>query len=244
MDRGSSMASSEEATAVGNPFSNKAIRRAFVRKVYLILSVQLLMTCAVISLTVFEPHTNEWVKRNPGFGMLSLLLSFFILIPVQCCCPDVLRSFPCNFIILFLFTATFATATAFTTAAYDTHEVLLAAAITGIVFISLTIFAMQSAIDFTALNGIMFCFLITLLLFGILVIFLGKTFPILRLVYSCLGALLFSVYIIVDTQLIMGGERKLQISPEDYITACLMLYLDVINLFLHILQIIREVQKD
>ncbi|XP_064463762.1 protein lifeguard 1-like isoform X2 [Ornithodoros turicata] len=230
MDRGSSMASSEEATAVGNPFSNKAIRRAFVRKVYLILSVQLLMTCAVISLTVFEPHTNEWVKRNPGFGMLSLLLSFFILIPVQCCCPDVLRSFPCNFIILFLFTATFATATAFTTAAYDTHEVLLAAAITGI--------------DFTALNGIMFCFLITLLLFGILVIFLGKTFPILRLVYSCLGALLFSVYIIVDTQLIMGGERKLQISPEDYITACLMLYLDVINLFLHILQIIREVQKD
>jgi len=58
------------------------------------------------------------------------------------------------------------------------------------------------------------------------------------LVYASLGALLFSVYLVYDTQLMLGGNHKYSISPEEYIFAALNLYLDIINIFMYILTII------
>ena len=49
------------------------------------------------------------------------------------------------------------------------------------------------------------------------------------------GALVFSLFIIYDTHMIM---RKL--SPEEYIFAAINLYLDIINLFLHILRMMSR----
>jgi len=61
---------------------------------------------------------------------------------------------------------------------------------------------------------------------------------ILSIVYASIGAFLFSCYIIVDTQLMMGGKHQYAIDPEEYIFAALNLYLDIVNLFLFILRII------
>ena len=38
--------------------------------------------------------------------------------------------------------------------------------------------------------------------------------------------------------MIVGGTHKVQISTEEYVFAALTLYLDVINIFLYILQIV------
>lgn len=46
------------------------------------------------------------------------------------------------------------------------------------------------------------------------------------------GALLFSFYLIYDTQLMMGGNHKYSISPEEYVFASLNIYLDIIMIFL------------
>ena len=56
--------------------------------------------------------------------------------------------------------------------------------------------------------------------------------------YGSLGALVFSLYIVYDTQLMMGGKHKYALSPEEYIFAALNLYLDIINLFLYILTLV------
>lgn len=61
---------------------------------------------------------------------------------------------------------------------------------------------------------------------------------IVSLVYACLGALLFSVYLVYDTQMMMGGKHKYSIHPEEYIFAALNLYVDIINIFIMILGII------
>ena len=53
--------------------------------------------------------------------------------------------------------------------------------------------------------------------------------------YGSLGALVFSLYIVYDTQLMMGGKHKYALSPEEYIFAALNLYLDVVNLFRYVL---------
>lgn len=84
--------------------------------------------------------------------------------------------------------------------------------------------------------------------------FPGKT---IKLVYASFGALLFCVYLIYDTQMMMGkepthslshailstnyfsgGKHKYSISPEEYIFAALNLYVDIVNIFMYVLTIL------
>jgi len=44
--------------------------------------------------------------------------------------------------------------------------------------------------------------------------------------------------------MIVGGTHKLQISQEEYVFAALTLYVDVINIFLYILQILQNLSND
>ncbi len=62
--------------------------------------------------------------------------------------------------------------------------------------------------------------------------------------YGSAGALIFSMYIVYDTQLMLGGKHKYSISPEEYIFAALNLYLDVVNLFMFILQIVGAANSE
>ena len=55
--------------------------------------------------------------------------------------------------------------------------------------------------------------------------------------FGSVGALIFSLYIVYDTQMMMGGKHKYSLSPEEYIFAALNLYLDIINLFMYLLAI-------
>lgn len=57
------------------------------------------------------------------------------------------------------------------------------------------------------------------------------------------GAVLFSIYLIFDLQLIMGNG-ELAIEPDEYVLATLNIYLDVINLFLYILQLVSQLTRD
>lgn len=49
------------------------------------------------------------------------------------------------------------------------------------------------------------------------------------------GALLFSLFIVFDTSMMMH-----KLSPEEYIVASVNLYLDILNLFLHLLRLMGE----
>lgn len=112
----------------------------------------------------------------------------------------------------------------------------MAVGICAVVCLGLTVFAFQTKWDFTAYGGVMFVCLIVLTLFG----FLAMIYPggIVRLMYSALGALMFSFYLVYDTQLMLGGNHKFSISPEEYIFAALSIYLDIIQMFMHILVMI------
>ena len=63
------------------------------------------------------------------------------------------------------------------------------------------------------------------------------------MIYASLGALIFCLYLVFDTQMMLGGKHKYAISPEEYIFAALNLYLDIINLFLYILMLVGGGKK-
>jgi FtsH-binding integral membrane protein len=56
------------------------------------------------------------------------------------------------------------------------------------------------------------------------------------ILYCGCGVLIYSIYIIIDTQLILGKFQH-EFNTEDYVLAAMNLYLDIINLFLYILSI-------
>ncbi len=53
------------------------------------------------------------------------------------------------------------------------------------------------------------------------------------------GAVIFSMFIIFDTYMISH-----RVSPEEYIHAAVSLYLDILNLFLHLLRIFGEARRN
>jgi FtsH-binding integral membrane protein len=59
------------------------------------------------------------------------------------------------------------------------------------------------------------------------------------------GALLFSIFIIYDTQMIVGGKGKeRQLGDKEYIRGAMELYLDITRLFLYVLRMMGKQQLD
>ncbi|XP_026841019.1 protein lifeguard 1 isoform X2 [Drosophila persimilis] len=216
-------------------FDDQSIRKGFIRKVYLILMVQLLITFGFVSVFTFSKGTQEWVQKNPYLVWIALVVLIVTMISMACC-ESVRRKTPLNFIFLFLFTIAESFLLGMVAGQYEANEVLMAVGITAAVSLGLTIFALQTKWDFTMCGGVLVACLVVFIIFGIIAIFIPG--QVIGLVYASLGALLFSVYLVYDTQLMLGGNHKYSISPEEYIFAALNLYLDIVNIFMYILTII------
>ena len=48
------------------------------------------------------------------------------------------------------------------------------------------------------------------------------------------GVIIFGIYLVIDTQMVVGGKR-LELSMDDYVVGALILYIDIIQIFLYIL---------
>ena len=206
------------------------------RKVYSILSVQLIITFGIVLIFSLSDGAKGFARTNPWIIWFGFAGAMVVLVSLMCC-GDLRRKFPHNFILLGVFTIFESLLLGIVTAHIETNTVLLAIGITAIVCISLTAFAFQTKIDFTLYAGAAFVAFIIFFLMGFVLIFVKM--PILHLIYSGFGALLFSFFLLIDTQMIVGGTRSIQISPEEYIVAVIILYMDIIQLFLYILRILN-----
>ncbi|EPR60811.1 nmda receptor glutamate-binding chain [Toxoplasma gondii GT1] len=212
----------------------KEIRQGFIRKVYAIIAMQLVLTAAVTSLFLFVEPIRTWflLHGQPVFIVATVVL-FATTIPLLCC-DGVLRRFPYNYLLLGAFTLAESILVAGVTAHYSEKTVLIAVAGTAVITIGLSLFACQVKYDFTSWVGVLFILTLNLMIFGIFCIFLPKWAQVL---YSSLALLLFSIYLVVDTQLLVG-RGKLRLSEDDYIVAALMIYVDIITIFLQLLRLV------
>jgi len=215
-------------------------RKGFVRKVYGILSAQLLLT-VVIAAPIATQSVN-WVQSHSWILYVSLA-ALIACMCVMICCRPVLRTYPQNYIFLFVFTCLMSVMVGFTSAMYSWQSVLLAAGATVLIFLLLSCYAWFTTTDFTGLGPYLFAALSVLMVFGLLIMIMqmsGIAVKPMMMVYDILGVLLFSFYIVYDTQLMLGdwGGHKIQFSLDDYCFAALNLYLDIINMFLFLLNLL------
>ncbi|NXD20663.1 LFG4 protein, partial [Spelaeornis formosus] len=209
------------------------IRMAFLRKVYSILSVQVLLTTVTSAIFLYSAGVQAFVHERPalllisGFGSLAVIVALTLY----------RHQHPVNLYLLFGFYSLiditlFLSVVSF----YDVSIVLQAFILTTSVFLGLTAYTLQSKRDFSKFGASLFTCLWILIFSGFLrLFFYSET---IELTFAAAGALLFCGFIIYDTHLLMH-----KLSPEEYILAAINLYLDIINLFLHLLRFLEAFNK-
>lgn len=218
-------------------WDDKTIRQTFIRKVYAILMVQLLVTVGIVALFSFCAPVRFFIQTHPGLYMASYLMFLATYIALSCC-GELRRQFPWNVILLVLFTLSMAFMMGFMSSFYNTKSVVLCLGITALVCLSVTIFSFQSKVDVTSCQGVLFSLCMVMLLCSItlsIVVPFGYV-PWLHALYAVGGAILFTLFLAFDTQMLLGNKRY-SISPEEYVFATLNIYLDIIYLFSFLLQI-------
>lgn len=212
------------------------LRWAFVRKIYTILSIQMLLTVVVSAIVVFvKPVSNFFVSSSGGLAFyIAILISpLILLIPLY----FYYQRHPINLFLLGLFTAAISFGVGLSCAFTKGTVILEAAILTAVVVVSLTLYtfwAAKSGHDFGFLAPFLFSALIILIVFSIIQIF----FPLGRIghmIYGVVASLVFSGYIIFDTDNLIK-----RYSYDEYIWAAVSLYLDIINLFLSLLTLFRS----
>jgi len=212
------------------------IRAGFIRKVYAILSIQLLVTVAFGALFMLHDSTRKFVLHTPSMFYAAMFLPLAFI----CALMAFKDKHPTNLYLLGGFTLCEGYTVGVICAMYYANGmgmiVLQALMLTAAIFLSLTAYTFTTKKDFSFLGAGLFSGLVVLIVWGLLNMFfdfgIGG-----RMVFSLFGALLFSGYILYDTSQIMNN-----LGPDDYIEGAINLYLDIINLFLYLLEFLRMLQ--
>ncbi|KAH6777988.1 hypothetical protein C2S52_006501 [Perilla frutescens var. hirtella] len=214
---------------------NPEMRWGFIRKVYSILCVQLLITFSIaISMTLIEP-VRHFLRTTTGLYVMIAAIVLTVILCLMMSCFS--QKHPWNYILLFLFTFAMAFMVGACSSQRKGDAVILAAGLTLVVTVGLTLFtfgASKRGADFSFMGPFLLCALLLLMAFGIIRII----FPMGRLgeqVIGCVGALVFSAFIIYDTDNLIK-----RFSYDQYIDAACCLYMDIVNLFLYILAIFGD----
>ncbi|XP_077185016.1 protein lifeguard 2 isoform X2 [Paroedura picta] len=218
-------------------WDDKNVRRVFIRKVYTILMVQLFVTVGIVALFTFCEPVKGYIQSNPAWYWASYAV-FFVTYLILACCSGPRRHYPWNLILLSIFTLSMAYLTGMLSSYYNTMSVLLCLGITALVCLSVTIFSFQTKYDFTSCQGVLFVMLMVLFFSGIILAIMlpFQYVPWLHAIYAVLGAVVFTMFLAFDTQLLMGN-RRYAMSPEEYIFGALNIYLDIVYIFSFFLQI-------
>lgn len=229
-------------------FSNPVTRKRFMAKVLTIVGAQLMLTFGFMSMTSIMVRDSETGKvtqasiNASGLGWLysrgmlwtSMIGSFALLIGAMCCCQGMLRKVPINFIFLFVWTlmeSHFVSIVGFT---YNIQTLGMVMAITAGIVLMVGAIAWFAPVDFTK----MYSYMIGILFAWILISLIGRMFMGYGwggILYSCIGVTIFMIFLAIDLQMIMGGKKH-EISEDDYVFAAINIYLDILNIFLYLLQ--------
>ncbi|CAJ1072836.1 protein lifeguard 1 [Xyrichtys novacula] len=214
-----------------SPFEDKTVRRAFVRKVFCIVTLMLLFTFSVVCLFTFSTTVKKTVQDNWWIYLTSIVLFLIVAISLSCC-KSLRRRYPWNIVALVLITVSISVMVGTVASFYDTSAVVITMGATLAISVAIIVFSMQTRIDFTFCYGFLLVLLVDFFMFGIFCSFYYS--HVADIGYGCLGALLFSLFLMIDVQLLTGSMSH-RADPEEYIYAALIIYLDIVLIFLYLM---------
>ncbi|CAD8060761.1 unnamed protein product [Paramecium primaurelia] len=246
-------------------FQDAYIRADFVKKVYTLLTLELLITLVMIALGLYTGMAFWLVQLEGGFltecfysGYGPIIcntgyylypaptwlfyVSFFAALILQCmlyCGGNIARKAPTNYVVLLLYIIFFGfTLTTFCIlmAIYWGQAIVWQAwGITFVIVFALTLYACKTKTDFSFKIGAIFILCPTILMLVIMSCIWWSA--VIYILLCTLFIVFYGFYLIWETQLIMG-KGKLKLSIDDYVIGSLLLYATIIQLFLRIIEIL------
>ena len=234
-----------EFPAADDPYATEGLskklagnaRMGFVRKVFGILTAQLVLTAAgVVGAVQGGQDYQDFYKRHIELIVIALVV-YMVCLYALGCYKSVSRSVPINYILLFLFTGAMTYMVSGVVTLYEPKVVMIAAIMTAAMTVGLMLYAATTKEDFTLCGGIVWVLVIVVLV-GIISSFYLQN-RLVQIFLSCIMIILLSFFIVYDMQLILGDKRgKFEI--DDYVFAAMMIYVDIIRLFLEILKLLGK----
>lgn len=212
----------------------RELRQGFVKKVLGIVSAQLLFTGFVGTLVMVSEDTQDYFKENYYIVISALVVYVFCIISIFCC-RSYTRSVPTNYVVLFICTFAMSLMVGFIISFFDPVNVFTALVLTFVTTAALTFYAFTTKHKLSYFAGILrvlVSILMTIFIIGLIDGFSKGLYYI----YCFIGVLIYSILIIYDVKLL--SKSKYGLSHEDYIIGALILYIDIINLFLEILKLL------
>ena len=224
-------------SAFGGAFEQSAQREAtsaratFVKQTYQLLAASLLAATAGAYI-----GTNSASLLSGGAYWIAVIAEFACLFGLM----FARKNAKLALILLFAFTFISGLVLGPTLARYIGagmgNVITQAFLMTTVAFGGLSVFAMNTKRDFSAMGKFLFIALIVIVVASLINIFVGSSM--LSLAVSGAGALIFSAYILYDTQNIIRGAYD---SP---VLAAVSLYLDILNLFISLLHILGALNSN
>lgn len=195
-------------------------RMAFLKKVYGLLTLSLMS--AVVGAWVGGQYISP-AAMFPLF-IVEIALIFFAM--------AVRRKPGLNLVALFAFTSVSGLTLGPVMLVYSMPAIQEALVLTVLIFAALTFYVFTSKRDFSFLGGFLIVGLVVVIVGSLLNVFLFQSAAG-EFIISAGGVLLFSGFILYDTSNILRNY-----DVEDYTSATLALYLDILNLFLFLLRLL------
>jgi modulator of FtsH protease len=199
-------------------------RNKVLKNTFALLSLTLLFSglMAAVSIAVNPPHFISMVT-----SLAALVLIWFVL-------PRTANS-GAGVAVVFAITGLLGFGlgpmlNAYLHMANGSHIIMTSLGGTGVIFLTLSGYALTTKRDFSFLGGMLMVGMIVVLIAAIANIFLHM--PVMSLVISSVVILLMSGFILFDTsRIVNGGETN-------YVLATVSLYLSIYNIFISLLQIL------
>lgn len=229
----------DDTSVEGFAFSDVSIRRGFAKKILAILLLQLIVTiCVIIFLFFYGPIRTLISRVNQTYRLYFILASIvaqITIVIILACFRGLRRHSPTNYIMLLIFTIIMA----LWVACIDIVAIVgvFGLSVFAIICFSLLLFTLLTKYDFTIIPQVLFAFIVCAVLFGILVF--ATPFHVEVVGIASLITLLFYVFLIFDVWLMVGEKHFFSISPEEYIFATLVIYIDIVILILRIARRVR-----
>lgn len=214
----------------------QSLRINFTRKVFGIAAMQIFIT----GLFVHFLTNRRWFFKILYFFPGTITIAGFVALITSLALGffgSISRRVPLNYILLGIFTMAESYCIGFIAGQFDREAVVMSMYLTAAVVGALAIYAMRSKTEITYYGG-----LILLFTLGTGVLSFVNWFT----RFSFFDSLLFfgecvmaGLYFIYDVKLLMGRDR-FSLTLDDYVRGAMHLYIDVVRIFINILQLMAE----
>mgnify|MGYP000947173593 CR=1 FL=1 len=199
-------------------------RNVFLRKVFALMTVELLFAFVFVALVNTYVSFDSWVETYYEITIGTAIFQILLMIVVYIRRPF-FRGTPGNVILFLLFTLSFSWNLVYIEALDNTPQVLMVVTHAILTNFSLLLYAFTTKKDLSYLGATIY--IIGSALIGYEIFLIASDIPFLSLVFIALSVVVFGFYLIYGTQYLIVGQSS-SAEMEDPVVGSVMVYNELV----------------